>query len=368
MKKKVLIFHPIIPPYRVDFFNAIASRFHSEICLFWRNLKDQAFDYEKIRSDFNFEENYLVKEEIGLFSWIRVIWRLLKNFQPNVVIGAEFGISTIVIILYKLITFRRYKVIIMCDDSYDMIANHNQFSFRHTMAKKLLMPFIDDLIVPDSRVAEFYQKKCRKGIWFPIIYDDIRMQEKYQSVLPLSNEYISKYGLEGKKILLFVGRLVALKNMAFTLKCFLKLNVPGSVFVIVGDGPERPHLEQIAAESPNVIFTGRLEGDLLYAWYNVAQLFILPSTQEAFGAVMGEAMIAGCKALVSVRAGSSCLVHEGDNGWIFDPLDGYELLEKLVKTYNQAPPISIPLRMKSSSMLTSFRYHVDRLSHLLDEI
>lgn len=355
MKKKVLIFHPIIPPYRVDFFNAIVSRFHSEIYLFWRNLRDQTFDYEKIRSDFKFDEKYLVREEIGWISWITGIWRLLKDFRPNVVIGAEFGISTIAIILYKWLTFRRYKIIIMCDDSYDMIANHNQFSFRHTMAKKLLMPFIDDLIVPDSRVAEYYQKRCRKGKWFPIIYNDIHMREKYQSLLPLSNEYISKYGLDGKKILLFVGRLVALKNMAFTLKCFLKMNVPDSVFVIIGDGPERRHLEQIASKSPNVIFTGRLEGDDLYAWYNVAQCFTLPSTQEAFGAVVGEALVAGCTCLVSQRAGSNCLIQDGLNGYVFNPLCEQELIAGMEKVFLTVDPICRPLRVRECSLLTSFR-------------
>lgn len=361
MKKIVLIFHPIIPPYRVDFFNAIASRFRSEICLFWRNLKDQTFDYEKIRSDFNFEENYLVKEEIGWISWIKGIWRLIKNFRPNVVIGAEFGISTIVIILHKLITFSRYKVIIMCDDSYDMIANHNQFSFRHTMAKKLLMPFIDDLIVPDSRVAEYYQKRCRKGICFPIIYDDIRMRDKYQLLLPLSNEYISKYGLEGKIILLFVGRLVALKNIAFALKCFLKMNVPGSVFVIVGDGPERLHLEQLASKSRNVIFTGRLEGDELYAWYNIAQCFILPSIQESFGAVVGEAMVAGCTCLVSQRAGSSCLIQDGLNGYVFNPLCEQELMKTMEKAFLTVGHIRCPLRVRKCSLLSSFRDCIESL-------
>lgn len=366
MKKKVLIFHPIIPPYRVDFFNAIASRFHSEICLFWRNLKDQTFDYEKIRSDFNFDEKYLVKEEIGLFSWTKGIWRLLKNFRPNVVIGAEFGISTIVIILHKLITFRRYKVIIMCDDSYDMIANHNQFSFRHTMAKKLLMPFIDDIIVPDSRVVEHYQHKYQKGIWFPIIYDAIRLRKKLNSLLHQSNEYITKYDLKGKKVLLFVGRLVRIKNIAFTLKNFLEINYPGSVFVIVGDGPERQYLEQISNEASNVIFTGRLEGNELYAWYNVAQLFILPSLLEPFGAVVSEALIAGCKVIVSRQAGSSCLIHDGNNGGIFNPRDRTDFLKCFIINLEESNKIEhLISRMRSNYLKVDFTLLMNNLfSHM----
>ena len=362
MKKKVLIFHPIIPPYRVDFFNAIASRFHSEICLFWRNLKDQTFDYEKIRSDFNFDENYLVKEEIGLFSWIRGIWRLLKNFRPNVVIGAEFGISTIVIILHKLITFSRYKVIIMCDDSYDMIANHNQFSFRHTIAKKLLMPFIDDMIVVDSRVAEYYQSKCRKGLWFPIIYDEVRQRKKYEHLLSLSNVYVDRYNLGGKKVLLFVGRLVAIKNVAFALQIFLNLKLPDAVFVIVGDGPERPRLEQLAKETSNVVFTGRLEGDELYAWYNVAQLFILPSLIEPYGAVVSEALVAGCRVLVSRRAGSSSLICKGINGELFDPTVKNELVQCLHNSFSIVSYCVYPLKNRGYYLNVDFKTKMDLIS------
>ena len=48
MKKKLLIFHPVIAPYRIDFFNEFSKHFDAEICLYWRNLKNQKFDYQKI--------------------------------------------------------------------------------------------------------------------------------------------------------------------------------------------------------------------------------------------------------------------------------------------------------------------------------
>ena len=365
MKKKLLIFHPVIAPYRIDFFNALAERFCTTICLFWRNLKDQNFDYPKIQAQFRFKEQYLIREEMGLLSWIKGIWKMINIVKPNMVIGAEFGMSTIILIIHKYLTYSRYKIFIMSDDSYDMIAHHNQFSFRHTLAKKLLLPFIDNLIVPDASVAEYYQKKCRKGIWFPIIYDDIHMREKYQSLLPLSNEYISKYRLAGKKVLLFVGRLVQIKNLSFALKCFLRVNDHESVFVIVGDGPEFPHLAQIAAESPNVIFTGRLEGDALYAWYNVAQCLILPSTQEPFGAVVGEALAAGCMCLVSQRAGSSCLIQDVLNGYIFNPLCEQELMATMEKAFLTVDPIRRPLRVRECSLLTSFRDCMESLVNVI---
>ena len=99
---------------------------------------------------------------------------------------------------------------------------------------------------------------------------------------------------------------------------------------MVGDGPERYSLENLTRElNANVIFTGRLEGDALNVWYNIAHVFILASYQEAFGAVTNEALLAGCYALISNKAGSSCLVEEGENGYTFSPMDVDELTDKM---------------------------------------
>lgn len=62
-------------------------------------------------------------------------------------------------------------------------------------------------------------------------------------------------------------------------------------------------------------------GHELYAWYNIAQLFVLASWQEAFGAVTNEALQGGCRCLISELAGSQCLIKEGINGCTFNPHD-----------------------------------------------
>ena len=48
MKKRLLIFHPTIAPYRIDFFNDLYRAFDTRVCLQYWNLRDQTFDYEKI--------------------------------------------------------------------------------------------------------------------------------------------------------------------------------------------------------------------------------------------------------------------------------------------------------------------------------
>ena len=168
-------------------------------------------------------------------------------------------------------------VISICDDSYDMIANNNDFSWKHRLVRKIVTPLLDNLILVEPNVKDWYQKHYHKGIWFPIIRDDDKARIAYKRVLGKSQQLVEKYKLAGKHVFLFVGRLVALKNVKTIIEAFRRLNQESNVLVIIGSGEEKATLRALSADSGwgNVIFTGRLEGDELYSWYNVATSFIL---------------------------------------------------------------------------------------------
>lgn len=354
MKKKFLIFHPVIAPYRIDFFNEFSKRFETEICLYRRNLKNQKFDYTKIEEQFNFKPNWIVKDELGLFYWFVQLWKILSLRKNDAVIVSEFGIVTIIAVLHKIVTRGKYKIISMVDDSYDMVAANNQFSWKHKWATKILMPFMSNVINVEPRVVDYYQQKYGKGVYMPIIVDDDRTRERLRRILPISSDYVKKYNFEGKKVLLFVGRLVGLKNIPFAIDAFFKANIKDSVFVIVGDGPEMSEIQEMVKGRDNVVLTGRLEGDSLYAWYNIAQVFTLQSTQEAFGAVTNEALLGGCYCLISKLAGSNCLIEENVNGNIIDPYNESVYINLLKSTFEKTNPITIPLKLRNNGMNDNF--------------
>lgn len=363
MKKKFLIFHPIIAPYRIDFFNEFSKHFDAEICLYWRNLKNQKFDYQKIEEQFTFKPTWIIREELGIFSWLIQLWKKLSLRKNDIVIVSEFGLATITTIFHKLITRSKYKIVSIVDDSYNMVAENNQFSWKHKWATRVLMPFTNNVINVEPRVTEYYQQKYGKGIYMPIIVDENKARNRLQRILPISQRYVDKYNLEGKKVLLFVGRLVALKNIPFAINAFLKANVENSVFVIVGDGPEKEYLQKVAKDKQNIIFTGRLEGSNLYAWYNIAQVFTLQSTQEAFGAVTNEALLGGCYCLVSKLAGSNCLIRENTNGNIIDPFDINSYLNQLKEAFNKCDPVQKKLSLKPNLMTETFEACFQRMAN-----
>lgn len=365
--KKILIFHPVIAPYRIDFFNSLYSNFDVKICLFKRNLSSQKFDYEKIEKQFEFTPFY-IERRLGFFHWIKQIIAQLSTPGIDVVLLSELGIATLIAIIYKYLTFKRYKIVSMIDDSYNMIVENNQFSKKHKYATKMLVPLLDEVINVEPRVTEYYQQRYKKGFFFPIITNEEISKQRLKRVLPISNKYIVTYNLYGKNVLLFVGRLVKLKNVMFAVKAFLKANIPNSIFVIVGDGPERKNLEQFVKKYKNIAFTGRLEGDDLYAWYNIAQCFTLPSIQEPFGAVTNEALQGGCKVLISKLAGSSCLVSDGENGYVIDPEDMGAYVEKLHLVFDKAEVCKQICDLRTSLMNYSFENQMSLLCKRIAEL
>lgn len=365
MKQKIVVFHPIIAPYRIDLFNALAKHYDADIVLWQRNLKSQTFDYAKIEAQFEFEPQYLVKEEMGTLQWFKAIWHKLFGKGIDYVLVSEFGVVTILAVLAKMVFRKHYRLVSIVDDSYNMVAEDNQFSLRHKWATRLLMPHIDNVVNVEPRVTDYYRSHYGKGVYFPIIADDVKAAERLQRVLPISERYVREYGLEGKKVLLFVGRLVALKNIAFAIDAYKQIADNHTAFVIVGDGEEMASLRAKAVGCKSIIFTCRLEGNELYAWYNVAQVFTLPSTQEPFGAVTNEALQGGCFALISRLAGSNCLVENEVNGFVIDPYDEAGFVEALKAAFSRCEQLTLPLAQRKSKMLESFNdYFLKLVSNL----
>jgi teichuronic acid biosynthesis glycosyltransferase TuaC len=102
--------------------------------------------------------------------------------------------------------------------------------------------------------------------------------------------------------LVTVGHLVARKRHADVIEALAVLapGRPDLRYVVVGDGPERAALEALAAQRSvrdRVEFTGQLPPDRARARAAQADLFVLPSTEEAFGVAYVEAMAAGVPAI-----------------------------------------------------------------------
>lgn len=108
--------------------------------------------------------------------------------------------------------------------------------------------------------------------------------------------------------------------------------------VLLGDGPLRAGLEQHREKlglSKMVMFPGFKQYAELPFYYGLASVFVLASTEEQWGNVVNESMVCGLPVLVSNKCGCApTLVKEGQNGYLFDPLQAESLAVLLLKCSN----------------------------------
>ncbi len=123
----------------------------------------------------------------------------------------------------------------------------------------------------------------------------------------------SQWGVQaGERVLLYVGRLAAEKNLPALFRAYdaVKSAGHGVRLVLVGDGPERPAWQ---AKRPDAVYCGARRGRELAAHYASADVFVFPSLTETFGNVTLEAMASGL-AVVAYDYGAAECIRQGENG------------------------------------------------------
>ncbi len=126
----------------------------------------------------------------------------------------------------------------------------------------------------------------------------------------------SQWGATGKKVILFCGRFVWYKNLEAYIHVYQRFKKEKSndtVFVLAGDGPIRDELKKLM---PDAHFPGYLQGDDLSRVYASSDILLFPSTTEAFGNVVLEALASGVPAVVSNIGGCKEIVRKSQAGLV----------------------------------------------------
>jgi glycosyltransferase involved in cell wall biosynthesis len=157
-------------------------------------------------------------------------------------------------------------------------------------------------------------------------------------------EVAGKYRLEGKHVVLFVGRLARIKGVEHLMKAAdIVVNQFGygkMLFILVGppsfDATERPmgmdeitnYIEQHHLNK-NVILTGSLALEEVRRLYAACDIFVLPSLAEGDPLVTIEAMASG-KPVIGTRVGGiPRQIRDGWNGFLIEPANEQQLAEKI---------------------------------------
>ena len=141
---------------------------------------------------------------------------------------------------------------------------------------------------------------------------------------------------DGKKNILFVGRLEYRKGLNYLLRAYLKVKqeIPDSRLIVVGPGTvlRRRYEKWIKRhELEDVVFIGYAPFSDLPRYYKTADVFCAPSTgQESFGIVLLEAMSVGTPVVATSIDGYAGVISPGEDGLLVPPRDEESLAQTLV--------------------------------------
>lgn len=118
---------------------------------------------------------------------------------------------------------------------------------------------------------------------------------------------LQRYRLEGKRVILTLGRLSAderYKGFDEVMEALPEIHkvYPNTVYVVAGEGTDRKRLEQKAQDlglADSVVFTGFVREEEKLDHYRLADVFAMPSRGEGFGFVFLEAMACGVPVVAS---------------------------------------------------------------------
>lgn len=155
---------------------------------------------------------------------------------------------------------------------------------------------------------------------------------------------------EAPPTLITVGHLVARKRHADVLRALAVLGAghPTLRYEIVGDGPERVALEGLSTRlgvRERVDFVGQLDHEQALIRLRRATLFVMPSTEEAFGVAYIEAMAAGVPAIgCRGEPGPEEIAAAGDGFVLVPPGD----IERLTQRIDEL--LSDPHRLREAGL------------------
>ncbi len=147
--------------------------------------------------------------------------------------------------------------------------------------------------------------------------------------------------------ILYVGQLSKHKGLQILIKAFKQVQRVDLHLNICGRGKDEEEFKNLAYRDNRIKFHGFLSKEKLYYLYSRANVLIVPSLwYEPSGLVMYEAFVHGTPVIGSRIGGISELIHDGENGFLFESRNEKELVEIL--------------NVLSSSILNEFSYKILR--------
>lgn len=336
---KVLYCNPIFLDYRLPFYKRLNELFEDEFYVMYSPLRYKTrFDalLERIPKvlanhaiEYNGEKLFDVRTKsfkkytIG-GSHIPVQTGFLKaigKVKPDVLITEGFFQWTPLVILYSLL---HHVPVFM---GYERTCwTERNVSWVHKLHRKLTDWFIKGYLVNGSETNKYLMSLGVKEEKIHIggmsadsegLRTGIEEFKQVSEFLSFKERFKKTDGL----IYLFTGFLIERKGILPLLAAWKEHIVehPDDSLVVVGNGDLYDQCLKEYGDLKSVYFEGRMPYTEIHKYYAIADVYVLPTIEDNWSLVIPEAMACGLPVATSIYNGCYPeLVHEGENGYVFD--------------------------------------------------
>lgn len=293
--------------YKINLFNSINER--EQILVIYTSKTEESRNADFYNGTMQFD--YLFLTEKGLHKYIQ-LFSIIRKYKKECRELILDGWDTKENWFLAFISSKKLNGLIVESSYYESIVTGIK-----GFAKKVFL----------SRISTTYpcgiaQKELLLRLNFKKIIKttgSVGVMTRYPQPAYSPRQCVSKF--------LYVGRLVEVKNLELLIRAFNEL--PDLHLDIIGFGVLEERLKSIAGK--NISFLGAIDNADLGQYYQVSDVFILPSKSETWGLVVEEALNNGCPVIVSDHVGCKDDLVTEETGLVFKSCDKEELKNTILK-------------------------------------
>ncbi|HAG81048.1 MAG TPA: glycosyltransferase [Cyanobacteria bacterium UBA12227] len=305
-----------IQVYIQDLLQAINQEFPDQNFVVFDKLDqrqpDTSPDFDKI--DFRFSGHVPYFWRTPHFA-INLIQGALSN-RPNLIVCGHINFSPVAFWIYRF-TGIPYWILVYGVDAWNVTDKWKIQGLQGAEKIVSISEYTRDRLIEEQSVPP------DKITILPVTFDASRFE-----IGQKPNYLLERYGLKPEQpIILTVARLASAdryKGYDQILQSLPKIrqHIPTIHYILVGKGSDRPRIEQLITHlnlQDCVTLTGFIPDDELGDYYNLCDVFAMPSKGEGFGIVYLEALACGKPTLGGNRDGAVDALSYGELGALVDP-------------------------------------------------
>lgn len=348
---KVLFVTQNIAPFRINWINELAK--YVEIEVVHLNEYEKGFN-RKLLQDLNpnIKVSDISKILLNKYRFFNKTELRKKSYDVLLLDGYGFLGQTVLI---HYLRRKKIKFIMSIDGG---ILPYKEKFIKKCIKKYLLSApgaFLSTAESTDQFIKNYNPKSVLYRHYFSSVYEkdivsfDVRAQ--------LHQQYRKQLGFSEKFVVLCVGRFIQLKGFDIILKSVK--NAPENyLFVFVGGKPNEYYLSLINAEDRDkIVFVDIINHEILDKYYLASDVFAMPTREDVWGLVVGEAMAKGLPVVSSSMCNSAVAMIEKENGFIIDNESPERYLSAFMEIERNS---DLAQKMSKQNICRMHEYAIDR--------